>query len=377
MLRMSKWFGVTAAALLLAGFLCGPATAAEDTGSHPGSLLLFPYFSNEPGINTYIRVTNTAPVPFNPLIPEIRVHWIFFYLIPRTPPSRPVCNSVSSYDPLTPADTILTTSAAEAPGATRGFFIAKAVSPFAGGPDISWDFLIGDEIVLNTAEGWAWAINSIGILADQDSVFGAPIQAASPEGAFLSAPEAVFGGTDVDALDYEYINFPENFYFQYLTTRFARATDVLLLPLEREYPAAWSAGTPFLGDDVTFITPTTPPFARAAQYPFDVRYWDADEHEFSAPQSQIDCWDIRSVDTLTLGSASSVATRGYGWMTIYAFDVPGAVLPNTWRALALVLDRPTVGAVSDAFAEYPAQDWTPAGNLVPPYLSTVWDVSDM
>lgn len=381
MLRTSRIFGVAAAALLLAGFLCGPVTAAESNGSHPGSLLLYPYFSTEGGIQTFMRVTNTSPVQFPGTDlgdPAIRVHWIFFFVIDRVPPQRPICNRISTFDPLTPADTLLTSVAGEgmAPN-RRGFFIAKAVSPFPGSLDVNWDFLIGDEVVLNTAEGWAWAINAIGILADQDSLQGdgISIPLGDPDAAVTGHPEDEFtdpltgaAGADADLVGYEYINFPENFYFNYLTARFGRATDVVMIALER-------FGPPHSGLGSTTITFTTPPAALAAVYEYDVRYWDADEREFSGPRDRVDCFDIRSVNELSANNVASVATRGFGWMNVLGVEFGGFNGAGQNRALLVTLDRPSIAGVLDAFAEWPAHDVSPVGEAVPPYEPTTYDVS--
>lgn len=370
MVRMSKLFGVAAAALLVAGFICGPAYAAESAGSHPGSLLLFPFFSNEAGIDTFIRVTNTGPALVGfPGFTDVRVHFIFFYPV-ASPGSLPRCQRISSYQPLTPYDTLLTNSDYEAPGTTRGYFIAKATTPaFLGNSDIKWDNLVGDEIVVNTAEGWAWAINAIGILADQDAVVGAVVN-TDPEAALLGEPEGFFGGADADAIEYEYINFAENFYFNYLTSRFGRPTDVVMIPLPRT-----ANGTGFLGDDQTLITFASPPYAAAAAYQYDVTFWDADEREFSAPRDQVACWDVRSVNYLAGQDVAIFATRGFGWMNVFGYDNFGILTPTTQRALLLTLDRPSVIGITDAFAEWPTQDWTPLGNQQPPYLPTTVDIS--
>lgn len=380
MLRTSRIFGVAAAALLMAGFFCGPVFATESNGSHPGSLLIYPFFSTEGGVETFMRVTNTSSDLFpgaDISDPAIRVHWIFFFQINRTPPQRPICNRISTFDPLTPSDTLLTSAAGEGvPANRRGFFIAKAVSPIPGGLDVNWDYLVGDEVVLNTAEGWAWAINAIGVLADQDSSQSDDILGAGdPDIAITGDPEDEFtdpdtgaAGTDVDALNYEYINFPENFYFNYLTERFGRATDVIFIAMERD-------GAAHSGSGETTITFTTPPFAVAAVYEYDVRYWDADEREFSAPRGRIDCFDVRNVNVLTVNNVNSVATRGFGWMNILGLEFGAFNGPDENRALLVTVDRPSVGGVLDAFAEWPTHDVSPDGEATPPYEPTTYDVS--
>ncbi|MBL8863497.1 MAG: hypothetical protein JNK02_16020 [Planctomycetes bacterium] len=141
-------------ALLVAGSALVVGSAAQANSlDKPGSLLLFPYFSNgggptsegegPVGTQTFITVTNTNN-NFNQagqlFVGTVDVEFVYI--------NGENCLEFNRTRRLTPNDTITVSSLLDNPNAQRGYLYVFAKSPTSGAA-ISWNFLEGDSIVVS------------------------------------------------------------------------------------------------------------------------------------------------------------------------------------------------------------------------------------
>lgn len=126
------------ALILLAGSAWAgvPQQAVLD---QPGSLLLFPYFSNATGSNTLLTVTNTSADSLGTVDVE------FVYVNGST------CLDYNRTRRLTPNDTLTVASVFDNPSTDRGFVYVFAKDPVTGAA-ISWNRLEGDAIVVSASD---------------------------------------------------------------------------------------------------------------------------------------------------------------------------------------------------------------------------------
>ncbi len=132
--------------LLVAGSALGlgsQAQAQSNSLDKPGSLLIFPYFNNSVGSQTYITVTNTnSDFNQNGQLFAGTVDVEFVYI------GGEDCLEYNRTRRLTPNDTVTVSSFIDNPNALRGYVYAFAKSP-ASGAAISWNWLEGDSIILS------------------------------------------------------------------------------------------------------------------------------------------------------------------------------------------------------------------------------------
>ncbi len=131
----------------LTGLLVASATfglsssAAAHSLDAPGSLLLFPYFDNSRGLDTYLTVTNTnSDFNQNGQLFAGTVDVEFVYIDGES------CLEFNRTRRLTPNDTITVSTQADNPNDPRGYVYVFAKSPTSGAA-ISWNWLEGDSIV--------------------------------------------------------------------------------------------------------------------------------------------------------------------------------------------------------------------------------------
>ncbi|MFO1011042.1 MAG: hypothetical protein U1F29_13340 [Planctomycetota bacterium] len=141
-------------ALLLAAVAVSSfAGSAHADGRNPGSLLIFPEYDHSPGRDTMLTVTNTSAQG------GVRVH---FYYVGGVPGN--LCDRSNRTEVLTPSDTItLLTSAHSGQSPTgnnyKGFVYCYAEN--AAGAPISFNFLVGDEIVVDGNTALQYAVNPL------------------------------------------------------------------------------------------------------------------------------------------------------------------------------------------------------------------------
>ncbi len=152
---------------LSAALLALSGASANANGLNPGSLLLFPQYDTQPGRDTLLTLTNTATSGGN-----VIVH--LFFVDGTGTPTTTLCTRTGFDIPLSPGDTF--TGLASAFVANKeGYAYAYAVN--AQGAAVSFNFLIGDEIVTDGTFALDYAVNpvsfeairSIGQLTDRDN----------------------------------------------------------------------------------------------------------------------------------------------------------------------------------------------------------------
>jgi len=134
-------------ALLVAGSAFGLGSqATANSLDKPGSLLLFPYFNNSRGADTFITVTNTnADFNQNGQLFAGTVDVEFVYIDGES------CFEFNRTRRLTPNDTITVSSQLDNPNDPRGYVYVFAKSP-ASGAAISWNWLEGNSIILSAED---------------------------------------------------------------------------------------------------------------------------------------------------------------------------------------------------------------------------------
>jgi hypothetical protein len=150
---MSRFFKtVLASAALLVAF--GPLAAAA--GRNPGSLLIYPSYESSPGSGTVISITNTKDDPsFNPntnLNGVVDVHFIYIDGYYWTEFNR--------FERLTPNDTFTVLAGVHNPNSEEGFLYCVALNPTTQEP-MSFNWLIGDEIVADGSGNWLYGFEAI------------------------------------------------------------------------------------------------------------------------------------------------------------------------------------------------------------------------
>lgn len=195
-----------ASSLLLLGVALLAGGARAD-GRNPGSLLIFPEYDHGPGRNTLITVTNSSPDA------PITVHFNYVSGLPGA-----MCEISNRLEVLTPNDTITVLSSAHSGQPPTGNKYKGYVYVYAErlGVPISFNFLIGDEIVLDANLATLYAMNPV-------------VFKAKPP---TSQPTNLDGDSVRDLNDLEYEGVPE----QILIPRFigqtaTRQSDLILISL--------------------------------------------------------------------------------------------------------------------------------------------------
>ncbi|MBK7874276.1 MAG: hypothetical protein IPJ77_00720 [Planctomycetes bacterium] len=166
---------------LAASFVLGAAPALAD-GRNPGTLLVFPVLQCEQGVDTLITVTNANPDLTGA---AVRVH--FVYVSGDTPT---LCQPTNAYELLTPQDTITVVASLHvAHGYSKGWVYVHAVD--ATGRAISYNHLIGDEIVFN------------GELTTDFAVHPFSFRAIPEQGLFTDLENPGDNVLDLNGLEYE------------------------------------------------------------------------------------------------------------------------------------------------------------------------------
>jgi hypothetical protein len=222
--------------------LSGSAQAGGNSTSsidRPGSLLVFPYFSNAGASNTFITVTNTNPDSLGTVDVE------FVYINGQD------CLEFNRTRRLTPNDTITVASKLDNPDDERGYVYVFAKSPLTGAA-ISWNWLEGDSIIASAGDLLLTNVSPV--------VYAA------------MAPQGV--PTDLDADGIRDMNGME----------YASNPDELHIP--RFIATA--------GSSLIFLGFTGASFTTVVNY---VAYND-NEEAFSG-QVTFDCWDIRRLNAIS------------------------------------------------------------------------------
>lgn len=130
---MMKLLSTAAVGLALA------ATAQANSIDRAGSLLVFPYFSNNSGSTTFLTVTNSNADAAGTIDVE------FVYI------NGDDCLEFNRTRRLTPNDTITVSTVLDNPNDRRGYVYAFAKSTTTGAP-VSFNFLEGNSIVLSASD---------------------------------------------------------------------------------------------------------------------------------------------------------------------------------------------------------------------------------
>jgi hypothetical protein len=166
-----KGLRVFCSAALVAGML---APVGMANGRNPGSVLIYPVQRSGPVYLTIISVTNTNTQPTTPsdFGGAINLHYQYANSIkntqdPAVNPDAPFlplnCIIFNRFELLTPADHLSVVTSchnAVSPGGQEGFLVISATDPADFGEAISFDYLIGSELVVNAAGGM-YSINAI------------------------------------------------------------------------------------------------------------------------------------------------------------------------------------------------------------------------
>ena len=137
--------------LLSAMLLLGSSASAD--GRNPGSLLIYPEYDSTPGRLTLLTVTNTNP---DPQSGDIRVEIVFLNGAGAAPT---LCTESNVTVTLTPNDTLTFVASALNPSFQQGY--AYAFAKDVQGRAISFDWLIGDDLLLDGVNALDYAINPI------------------------------------------------------------------------------------------------------------------------------------------------------------------------------------------------------------------------
>ena len=126
----------------------GPETCVTADRRAPGSLLLFPEFSNEPGTLTLLTLTDVDCAGGDALAVE------FVYI------EGEGCTEFNRTELLTPCDTLSVLTSAHSPGMARGFVYAFAKDPATGEP-VTSNSLIGQAMILSGLDSFEYAMNAV------------------------------------------------------------------------------------------------------------------------------------------------------------------------------------------------------------------------
>lgn len=231
---MFKFFAL----ILLAG-TSWAGSPQQGVLDQPGSLLLFPYFSNASGSNTLITVTNTSP----DVLGTVDVEFIYV--------NGTTCLDFNRTRRLTPNDTITVASFFDNPAPDRGFVYAFAKDVVTGAA-ISWNHLEGDSIIVSGSDLLVTDIPPV--------VYESPV----PQG--LPTDVDVDGIRDMNGLEYE-----------------ANA-DELHVPRFVSGPASSLVMVGLTGESFTTVV--------------DYIAYNDNEEAFSG-QVSFDCWDIRRLPAIS------------------------------------------------------------------------------
>ena len=160
---------MTLIAILFSALFIFSSSALAISDLEPGSLLIYPFFSSDPGKDTLISVTNinTDPV-YNPLTGLLlgSVYAHFFYIDGED------CDITDRREFLTPGDTLTVLASLHNPAMNSGWLYVVAENDyllpceFDGIDSLGFPTgLIGDTIVADGLANALWSIPAIGIKA--------------------------------------------------------------------------------------------------------------------------------------------------------------------------------------------------------------------
>ncbi len=272
MIRSLKTLG---AALALATILSPLAAAA---GRTPGSVLIFPLYDSNVGSGTVVSVTNTKKdTTYNPntnLNGVVDVHFIYI--------DGDDWNEFNRFERLTPNDTFTVLADKHDPNSDEGFLYCIAISPVTFEP-VSFNWLIGDEIVADGGGNWLFGVEAIAFKS----------LAAEGDAADTNAN----GLVDLDGVEYE-----------------AVADEMYISSFFGQGPIA---GPPSASVESTLVLLS---LIGDSDYrtTIDFAVYNNNEQEFSATH-QIRCWDkvllddIDSVFTNTFLMSTNWDQTANGW----------------------------------------------------------------
>jgi hypothetical protein len=289
------------------------SATAQPADLTPGSILMFPKVDSRAGVGkgTIISVTNTnASRMVSPLnnyrYGDIQLH---YYYIEGLAPFNNVFNRKEM---LTPNDTLTVLAGTHNPEMEIGYLLVVAEDPESEDA-VNFNFLIGDEIVVDVAQNKLWAIPAIGFRA---LGMGAP----DNNGRFRTDLNAN-GSMDFDGVEYDL--YPDQLFISSFFEQSATMEGELILV---------SGLGSYYQVDVNFL------------------FYDNEEDVFSRDYHFI-CWaseklsDISAVTKALGGSTSELAT---GWARVdgdYAVHIlTGSLWDNETPGVGTNYDPPIEGA---------------------------------
>ncbi len=149
---MKSVIAFSAMTLLLIA-LAAPCASADSVGRHPGALLIYPIFDSAPGAGTIVSVTNISQDT------SIDAHFIYI-------DADNNWREFNRFEPLTPRDEFTIRASTHVAGAKRGFLyvIAEVLDNDKRDPD-ALNYLIGDEIVVDSKGNFLYALDAIAFCA--------------------------------------------------------------------------------------------------------------------------------------------------------------------------------------------------------------------
>ncbi len=143
--------------LIAAGVVAvGMSTTAMAGSMEPGSVLIYPEYLSGSGSGTVISITNTKDDPsFNQntnLNGVVDVHFIYI--------DGEYWTEFNRFERLTPNDTFTVAASTHNPNSEQGFLYCIALNPNSQAP-MSWNWLIGDEIVADSNGNWLYAFEAL------------------------------------------------------------------------------------------------------------------------------------------------------------------------------------------------------------------------
>ena len=295
--------------------------AAQDTSRInelvPASLLVYPVIDSRSGFGTVIAVTNTnsnrtVVTTNNFRVGDVRVH--FYYVESGT------CQMNNRVELLTPNDMFAILATSHSTESIQGYLFTVAEDPETGDP-IDFDYLIGDEIVIDVGGNRSWALKAYGIkaLAAERSQEGDASNAG-----FLFTQATNNGGNNDQYMDFngfEYQFLPHHAYIanflQYSTG--VMETDLVLV-------------APFNGD---------------TRVELNFLFYDNEEDVFSRDY-HFTCWTTEDLDDISrvvtnLGGTTSEIESG--WARIdgdWAIDILTGRMSQDPPILGAVMQTVTV-----------------------------------
>ncbi|MFO1010479.1 MAG: hypothetical protein U1F29_10495 [Planctomycetota bacterium] len=322
-------------AVLALGAFLGAASAHAD-GRQPGSLLVFPVFQCERGVDTLITVTNANPDLTGA---AVRVHFVYVSGDPST-----LCEPSNRYEVLTPQDTIsVIASLHVAHGYSQGWVYAHSVD--STGRAISYNHLIGDEVVINGELTTDFALAPFAFRAIPDQGLFTDLEAPAGDGVL-----------DLNGLEYE------------------QAPDTILIPRFMGQSNEYQSELVLLN------------LTGGARFTANVNYLVFNDNEvpLSATNS-FQCWARVPLTQISGGVTNSFLqstndaaneiigsnTRESGWILLQGVNaqvVPGGTLIPDPAILAVLIEK----TGSKVGAELPfLQGTQPRGDILP--QGTTWD----